>query len=153
MVFYNDLLPTELWFEIYKTEHAQKLKRVNTEIKEISQELEIFCIGVEEMVQRGDYPSEIFDLVPVCDRKLSEFHQYIDMVVDEQQAQDQPWPRRRRFQRLYNDFDVWNFRNYFWMTHYKWSTANNELYYNIVLLQGKYLERATIHAPRRMRRS
>ena len=35
MVFYTDILPTEIWFEIYKDEHAQNLKFVNEEIKKL----------------------------------------------------------------------------------------------------------------------
>ena len=32
MVFYESILPTELWFIIYKIEHMNKLKLVNKEI-------------------------------------------------------------------------------------------------------------------------
>ena len=41
MVFYTEILPTEIWFEIYKTEHAQQLKYVNGEIQQLCLETNI----------------------------------------------------------------------------------------------------------------
>ena len=41
MVFFTDILPTEIWSEIYKTEHAQNIKFVNEEIKKLCAETKI----------------------------------------------------------------------------------------------------------------
>ena len=66
MVFYNSL-PTELWFYIYKIEHAQKMKSVHDEIKSISETVTMLNIGAEDIIQRntqGKMVANIFEMLP-----------------------------------------------------------------------------------------
>ena len=41
MVFFNNLLPSELWFKIYKIEHSINLLNVNKEIKQLNKDREL----------------------------------------------------------------------------------------------------------------
>ena len=61
-VFYNTLLPTEIWFKIYKIEHTQNLKNVHNEIKKIYSEMNMAILGVEVFIKENPY-SEIVEQI------------------------------------------------------------------------------------------
>ena len=48
MVFFTEILPTEIWFKIYKIEHAQNMKKVHDEIRDLNEEILIFSYGLCE---------------------------------------------------------------------------------------------------------
>ena len=55
MVFYKSILPTELWFIIYKIEHMNKLKFVNNQIKTINSQNRKITQAIKKNVLHGGY--------------------------------------------------------------------------------------------------
>ena len=53
MVFYN-LLPTELWFIIYKMEHSSFLSSVNAEIKNLA--IEVKRVNTQMFINMPTHP-------------------------------------------------------------------------------------------------
>ena len=138
MVFFTEILPTEIWFKIYKIEHAQNMKKVHDEIRDLNEEILIFNIGVEETLQRTPYGGEkgyniLANLVPY--KKCFEFQDFQNLVETERTY----GLLRKHFYHRLVQCKIWNLLTYIIMKKNFSFEPIREKTFHTTLLLGKYL--------------
>jgi len=131
MVFYTSLLPTEIWFHIYKIEHTQCLQNVLNEIKTISQEMRMATLGAEEIIQRAPHNDMVMNILDLTNDDHYEYEllEYISKVCSEQRDGEQ--------KSRYNRVNIWDFKGFLKVTRY--INVDQRLTYKRLVLMGRYL--------------